>query len=31
MQGLTKKINGGTHGIENRIARTQLALDTLMA
>jgi putative chitinase len=31
MQGLTKKINGGTHGIEDRIARTQLALDTLMA
>jgi len=30
-QGLTKKINGGTHGIEDRIARTQLALDTLMA
>jgi putative chitinase len=31
MQGLTKKINGGTHGIEDRVARTQLALDTLMA
>lgn len=31
MEGLTKKINGGTHGIDDRVARTQLALDTLMA
>lgn len=31
MTGLTKRINGGTHGIEDRVARTQLALDTLMA
>ena len=29
MTGLTKKINGGTHGIEDRVARTQLALDVL--
>jgi len=29
MEGLTKKINGGTHGIEDRVARTQLALDVL--
>lgn len=29
MEGLTKKINGGTHGIEDRVARTQLALDIL--
>jgi putative chitinase len=31
MEGLTKKINGGTHGIEDRVARTQLALDVLSA
>ena len=31
MEGLTKKINGGTHGIEDRVARTQLALDILSA
>jgi putative chitinase len=31
MTGLTKKINGGTHGIEDRVARTQLALDILSA
>ena len=31
MEGLTKKINGGTHGIEDRVARTQLAIDVLMA
>jgi putative chitinase len=31
MTGLTKKINGGTHGIEDRVARTQLALDVLSA
>jgi len=30
MEGLTKKINGGTHGIEDRVARTQLAIDVLM-
>jgi predicted chitinase len=28
---LTKRINGGTHGMDDRIARTQHALDTLMA
>lgn len=26
---LTKKINGGTHGLEDRVARTQRALDVL--
>jgi len=31
MEGLTKKINGGTHGIEDRVARTQAAIDVLMA
>jgi putative chitinase len=31
MTTLTKRINGGTHGIEDRIARTQHALDVLMA
>jgi len=31
MTGLTKKINGGTHGLDDRVARTQAALDTLMA
>lgn len=31
VQGLTKKINGGTHGIEDRVARTQQAIDVLMA
>ena len=31
MEGLTKKINGGTHGIEDRVARTQAAIDILMA
>jgi putative chitinase len=31
MEGLTKKINGGTHGIEDRVVRTQLAIDVLMA
>ena len=31
MEGLTKKINGGTHGIEDRVTRTQLAIDVLMA
>jgi len=31
IEGLTKKINGGTHGIEDRVARTQAAIDVLMA
>jgi putative chitinase len=31
MEGLTKKINGGTHGLDDRIARTQVAIDVLMA
>lgn len=31
MEGLTKKINGGTHGIEDRVARTQAAIDVLMS
>jgi putative chitinase len=31
VEGLTKKINGGTHGIEDRLARTQHAVDVLMA
>ena len=30
MEGLTKKINGGTHGIEDRVARTHAAIDVLM-
>jgi putative chitinase len=29
--GLTKKINGGTIGLDDRIHHTQLALNTLMA
>ena len=28
---MTKKINGGTHGLGDRVARTQLALDILSA
>jgi putative chitinase len=31
MTTLTKRINGGTHGIDDRIARTQQAIDVLMA
>jgi predicted chitinase len=31
MTTLTKRINGGTHGIDDRIARTQHAIDVLMA
>jgi putative chitinase len=31
MEGLTKKINGGTHGLDDRVAKTQAALDILMA
>ena len=31
MTTLTKRINGGTHGIDDRIARTQAAIDVLMA
>lgn len=31
MTGLTKKINGGTHGLDDRVARTQAAIDILMA
>ena len=31
MTGLTKKINGGTHGLDDRVAKTQAALDILMA
>ena len=31
MTGLTKKINGGTHGLDDRVARTQAAIDVLMA
>lgn len=31
MTTLTKRINGGTHGMEDRVARTQHALDSLMA
>jgi putative chitinase len=31
MTTLTKRINGGTHGLDDRIARTQHAIDVLMA
>ena len=31
MTGLTKRINGGTHGLDDRVARTQHAVDVLMA
>lgn len=31
MTGLTKRINGGTHGLDDRVARTQTAIDVLMA
>jgi putative chitinase len=31
MTTLTKRINGGTHGIDDRIARTQQAIDVLWA
>jgi putative chitinase len=31
MTTLTKRINGGTHGIDDRIARTKHAIDVLMA
>lgn len=31
MSTLTKRINGGTHGLDDRIARTQHAIDVLMA
>jgi putative chitinase len=31
MTTLTKRINGGTHGLDDRIARTQQAIDVLMA
>jgi putative chitinase len=31
MTTLTKRINGGTHGLDDRVARTQHAIDVLMA
>jgi len=31
MTALTKRINGGTHGLDDRVARTQHAIDVLMA
>jgi putative chitinase len=31
MTTLTKRINGGTHGLDDRVARTQHAIDILMA